>query len=59
MENNIKLSLDGDVLTITIKIPKTGVVSASGKSEVLASSRGNIDAGDGMKLGLNLYRARK
>ena len=59
MEDNIKVNIDGDMLTITIRLPKTGTISASGKSEVLASTRGNIDVGGGLKLGLNLYRSRK
>jgi hypothetical protein len=48
---------DGEHLTIVIDLNNDGGISSSGKSQIIATSGGNIDAGDdGVKLGLNVYR---
>ncbi len=50
----------GRTLVITIDLDAKAVPSASGKTMVLASSRGNIliEGTDGLTLGLNAYRKR-
>ena len=49
------VSEDGKTLTLTVKLDAKGTTSASGKSVVIASTRGNIALGD-VKIGLNIYR---
>jgi hypothetical protein len=57
MTNNMTLERDGSKLVITIDLAADGQPSASGKTIVLASTRGNQNVPDtvGVKLGLNLY----
>ncbi len=54
---NIKCAVKGEKLLITIDLSKKGKKSASGKTIVLASTRGNkpIDGTD-VIMGLNLYK---
>ncbi len=57
----IEFEVDPDKkkLTLIIDITGAGAVSSSGKSRVIASTRGNIliPGTDGLKMGLNLYRS--
>lgn len=46
----------GKTLTIVIDLSKDEGQSGSGKSLVIASSRGNLTLDGGIKLGLNCYR---
>lgn len=58
---NVQMKLDGSILTITVDLSKTQGVSASGKSEIIATTSGNADvpgAAKGTKIGLNIYNAR-
>ena len=55
---NINHKIDKDKLTIEINLSKSFGPSKSGKSETIASTQGNITVGDGVKLGLNCYKAR-
>ena len=50
---------DKKKLTLIIDISGAGAISGSGKSRVIASTRGNIiiPGTDGLKVGLNLYRS--
>lgn len=50
-----ELSKDKKILTLTIDLAGDEGPSKSGKTRVVASSRGNISIGD-VKLGLNVYR---
>lgn len=52
------VSNDGKTLTLTIDITKSQGRSASGKTEIIATSAGNqpIDGTKGAILGLNLYK---
>ena len=50
-----ELSKDGKTLTITVDLTGDEGPSKSGKTRVVASSRGNISIGD-IKVGLNVYR---
>jgi len=58
LTKEIKSEVAGDKLILTINISGKGKMSASGKSTVIASTRGNIEVPDtkGLILGLNLYR---
>ena len=55
---NIDLSKEGDILVIKIDVSQDHGPSKSGKNIVVASTRGNVDVGDGIKLGLNCYKAK-
>ena len=50
-----ELSKDGKFLLIKVDLSGDEGLSKSGKTRVVASSRGNISVGD-VKLGLNVYR---
>lgn len=58
MANNVDLLVKGKKLTINIDLSKKGEPSKSGKSTVIASTKGNVPVPDhpDMRLGLNLYR---
>lgn len=58
--SNVDLKVTGKKLTITIDLAAKGVTSASGKSTVIASTRGNITVpgADGVKLGVNCYKPK-
>jgi hypothetical protein len=55
--NGIESTVNGDTLTLTVKLNRPGTPSASGKTRVLASTRGNviIPGTDGITVGLNVY----
>jgi len=55
---NIIASVKKNILTLTIDLNHDGGVSASGKSNMIASTEGNItiEGTKDVKLGLNLYR---
>ena len=62
MENlngNIRFELKDGKLILEIDTKNAGEVSKSGKSTVIASTRGNVGIpGTDLKLGLNIYRPR-
>lgn len=53
---NVKTEVKGQTLTITVDLSAPGNRSASGKSEVIASTHGNAALPGGYKLGLNLFK---
>lgn len=58
--NGISAEVNGDTLTLTIKVVRPGTPSASGKTMVHASTRGNVKIpGTDLTLGLNLYSKKK
>lgn len=59
--DNIKMTVDNGKLTIVVDLSAPTTPSASGKTDVIASTRGNADVPgqQGVKVGLNIYRARK
>jgi hypothetical protein len=56
---NVTTSVSGKTLTITVDLSQAGEPSATGKSLVIASTKGNhsVDGAPEFTLGLNLYRA--
>lgn len=50
-----KAEVKGDALIITVDLTNKGGISKSGKSEIIASSRGAAQV-DGMSINLNVYR---
>jgi hypothetical protein len=57
---NVKLTINGKLLTITVDLSKEQGESKSGKSVVIGSTDGNVEVqgAAGVKLGLNVYRAK-
>ena len=54
---NIKTVVKGDTLTITIDLKAPTTLSASGKSAVIATTRGNAKLDDtDITIGVNVYR---
>lgn len=58
--NGILAEIKGDTLVLTVKLDKPGQPSASGKTMVQASTRGNvtIPGSSGLTVGLNVYVKR-
>ena len=65
MADNIKAKLEGSMLTITIDLSKDLGPSKSGKTNIVATTRGNRAVGDlvkcndkfsAIKLGINCYK---
>lgn len=58
---NIEMSVQGNTLVIKVDLSKTYGLSASGKSEVIASTGGNISVPgrESVKVGLNIYRPQR
>ena len=56
---NCKIAIDGKgIMTITVDTKAKGTTSATGKSQVIASTKGNQSVTpDGLKGGLNVFRA--
>ena len=54
-QNGIKVEDKGDTLCITIDKNSDLGLSASGKSRMVASTRGNVNIGD-LTIGVNAYR---
>ncbi len=54
---NISLNVKDNILTITIDLSKTFGLSKSGKSEIIATTNGNVNIPNtDAKIGLNVYR---
>lgn len=47
--------VEGDMLTLKITLDRNGKASVTGKSIVLASTRGNVAVED-FKIGINVYK---
>lgn len=55
--NNVTTSIKDGILTLTVDLNAQATESASGKSQVIASSRGNqpVAPGSNINFGLNVY----
>jgi len=53
--NNVNMSKDGNILTIKIDLTKSIGESSKGKSILVASTRGNKEIVDGIRIGINAY----
>lgn len=57
---NVVCTIDGDVMTLTIDLSHDAGPSKTGKSDIIASTNGNIAVGGtGVTLGLTAYRKRQ
>ena len=53
----LTVEVEGDEVVIRFKKSANLGLSASKKSVVIATTSGNVDIGDGVKVGVNAYRA--
>jgi len=53
---NVTTETKGKKLIITVDTSEEHGLSKSGKTKIIASTRGNVDVGDGVFVGLNVYR---
>jgi hypothetical protein len=58
---NMKLKVEGNTLIIEVDLSQEIGPSSSGKTTLIASSEGNanVPGHDGVKLGLNVYKAKR
>ncbi len=58
--HNVKIERQGHMLVLTIDTRAHGRPSVTGKSDIVASTEGNVEVpGTNMKLGLNIFRPRE
>lgn len=53
---NVDLKVDGNILTITVDLSKDFGKSASGKTNIVATTEGAVALADGTQVGVNIYR---
>jgi hypothetical protein len=58
---NVTMRIDGNKLVIEVDLTKEIGPSSSGKTMLIASTEGNanVPGFDGVKVGLNVYKAKK
>jgi hypothetical protein len=58
---NVKVTVQGNLLTITVDLTQNQGPSSSGKTDIIATTEGNISVPgrEDVKLGLNIYTPRK
>ena len=54
---NCHMRVEGNMLHITVDLSQTIGLSRSGKSNVIATTAGNKEIGNGVRVGLNVYKA--
>jgi len=57
---NVEMRVEGNVLHITVDLDKNFGPSASGKTVIIATTKGNQELPErpGVKVGLNVYKVR-
>jgi hypothetical protein len=56
---NVQITVDGNLLTITVDLSKEFGPSSSGKTIIIASTEGNVTIPEREeKIGLNVYRKK-
>lgn len=53
---NVKVETKGNVLTITVDLKKDLGPSASGKTNLIATTHGSMAIGDGVIVNLSVYK---
>lgn len=56
MASNVQIDVTDDSIIVTMRKNVELGLSSSRKNMLVATTGGNIDLGDGFKLGLNLYK---
>jgi hypothetical protein len=56
---NVEIKVQGNTLILTVDLSKSFGLSSSGKSEMVATTEGNVSlpGHEEVKVGLNVYRA--
>jgi hypothetical protein len=56
---NVEIKVQGNTLIITVDLSKSFGLSSSGKSEMVATTAGNVSVPgrEEVKVGLNIYRS--
>lgn len=57
---NVKTEVKGKILTITVDLSQSQGDSKTGKTEIIATTSGNvtIDGAGGVVMGLNIYKKK-
>ena len=55
---NVKVEKNGNTLVVTVNLDGNRSISKSGKSEIIATTSGNVQVEPGIYLGLNCYTPR-
>lgn len=60
MSKNVDLTVEGNILTIKVDLSKDFGPSSSGKTNIIATTEGNISipGREEVKLGLNIYKRK-
>jgi hypothetical protein len=60
MSKNVDLKVEGTILTIKVDLSKDFGPSSSGKTNIIASTEGNISipGREEVKIGLNIYKKK-
>ena len=60
MAENVQMHVEGSILVIQVDLNQSFGLSASGESELIASTGGNVSVPgyEEVKVGLNVYRPR-
>jgi hypothetical protein len=53
---NVEMKVEGNILTVKVDLSKDFGPSASGKTTIIATTEGNVNVKDLIKLGLNVYK---
>ena len=58
---NVKVTVQGNLLTITVDLTQNQGPSSSGKTDIIATTEGNVSVPgrEDVKLGLHIYTSRK
>lgn len=58
---NVEMTVEDDILTITVDLSQEFGPSSSGKTTIIASTEGNISvpSREDVKIGVNVYKPRK
>ncbi len=57
---NVEMTVEGNILTIKVDLSKDFGPSASGKTTIIASTKGNVSLteDEDIKIGLNVYKKK-
>jgi len=53
---NVETKVEGNKLHITVDLSKSFGPSSTGKTTIVASSKGNVEVAPGVKMGINVYK---
>ena len=53
---NVETKVEGSKLHIVVDLSKSFGPSSTGKTTIVASSKGNVEVAPGVKMGINVYK---